>query len=324
MVPLQLRPGSDEDHGTGRKPAHHWLRSGASRTLQKSILCPFPVAATSTQRYGTLSVLLFLPSLLFVEWNISFHRSIITELSAAAGLMVPTVGHNKSVPTTSGLVSVTQPSHRPRHARVLLGIFSAKDSLKSRDEYRVLLEFWRTHDRRYGHSICSFAEFQRQANGGNGVLCELVYSFVIGASESSDGVEAPTEIASDERPLLVNLSTMTEGWSEFNDTTPLNIRENVNEGKAQTWLRYASQVAKEYEFDYVAKCEAASFLDIPSYFRFSDRRLLPAPYNRGVFAGAMRDKRFWKNSIRGNVPEVWKADKHFFWQHRARFYMESK
>jgi hypothetical protein len=184
------------------------------------------------------------------------------------------------------------PRRRPQRARVLLGIFSTKDDIDSRNQYRAMFQFWKSRDCRYHHAICSFSEYQQELKRRKVSQCELIYSFVIGVGQAFNGTEAPTEITNDERPLLVNRSAMKD-WEEFDDTTLLNIRENTNDGKAQTWLRYASRVAEDHDFEYVAKCEQTAYLDIRKYFRFADLRLLPQPYDWDLLAGALRDRSFW-------------------------------
>jgi hypothetical protein len=222
--------------------------------------------------------------------------------------------------------AVTCPAatHRPKRGRVLLGIFSTKDSFKSREQYRSLFEFWRSRDCRYRRAICSLSEFHEEIKQHNVSQCELIYSFVIGAGEPVNGVEAPTEIASDERPLLVNQSAMTQSWVEFDDLTLLNIRENTHQGKAQTWLRFASRVAEAHDIEYVAKCEQTASLDIPKYFRFADLRLLPQAYEWGLFAGALRDRTFWNVTPQGETREMIQLEKHMLNNYEGHFYMESK
>jgi hypothetical protein len=320
------------------------------------------VTANNARCLGILLLLLHL--MFTIEWNISFHLRVVTDPSAYTIFFFPAKNVNASTPlldnhverrgprpervstssshrtmdidtsTDAGLsppinhqlesepisdipLKQNDPLHRPLGARVLLGIFSKYDSFKFQQEYRAIIQHWKS-DARYGPAICPLSEFLMLPNEGS--RCELIYTFVVGAGDA----EAPTQVTSSERPILSNRSAMPEGWVGFNDTTLLNIRENAHEGKAQTWLRYASQVAQNYGIEYVAKCEHTSSLDIPKYFRFADRRLLPAPYNKGLFAGSMRDKHFWKQSPKGEVKEVRLTDKHFWWIHRARFYMESK
>jgi hypothetical protein len=326
-------------------------RLARSRSQAKMKMC-WPFTANKARCLGILLLLLHL--MFTIEWNISFHLRVIADPSAYTVFFFPAKSVNTSTPMLDSRVSTipnhrtinidssadaglgppinhqlesepisgipvkqNDPLHRPLGARVLLGIFSKYDSFRFQQEYRAIVQHWKS-DAHYGPAICPLSEFLMLPNEDS--RCELIYTFVVGAGD----VEAPTQVSSSERPMLSNRSAMPEGWFGFNDTTLLNIRENANEGKAQTWLRYASQVAQNYGIEYVAKCEHTSSLDIPKYFRFADRRLLPAPYNKGLFAGSMRDKHFWKQSLKGEVKEVRLTDKHFWWIHRARFYMESK
>jgi len=80
----------------------------------------------------------------------------------------------------------------------------------------------------------------------------------------------------------------------YRDMTLLNIRENMNEGKSQTWMKYGAEIAKEYDLDYVAKCDADSLLHLHEFFAWAYKSLPPAPYNNNVYVGALRDKAFWE------------------------------
>jgi hypothetical protein len=295
-----------------------WPRKMALRRMQQ-------------QRQVAMTLVLLLPCFQMIEWNLSIHRIML--------LHVAPPGHQPPSPETNvvgfqstmmemldylwtdhgttlhsrALTMEEKPSQEmnlpilppppppppPPRARVLLGIFSHETALAARDEYRARLESWQGLDRRYKNAICSWTEFRDDDSG----QCELIYTFVIGGANETD---APTENVGGNRTMLVNRSTF-----ESVDTIWLNVRENTDEGKAQTWLKYSTELAEKHDIDYVAKCEQDSFLHIQKYFEFSDQRLRPAPYNQAVFAGALRDKTLWKKFPRGNVKEVWRTEKLF-------------
>ncbi len=72
----------------------------------------------------------------------------------------------------------------------------------------------------------------------------------------------------------------------------------MEEGKSQTWLYFASKVAAQFEetatpIDYVMKLDSDAILNLHEFLEFKDTRLPPAPYNKNIFAGALRDKLMW-------------------------------
>ena len=67
----------------------------------------------------------------------------------------------------------------------------------------------------------------------------------------------------------------------------------MNEGKSQTWMYYGSKIAEEYDLDYVTKCDADSLLHLHEFFKFAYVHMPPAPYNKHIYIGALRDKAYW-------------------------------
>jgi hypothetical protein len=67
----------------------------------------------------------------------------------------------------------------------------------------------------------------------------------------------------------------------------------MNEGKSQTWMKAGAQIAEEYDLDYIVKCDADSMLHLHEFFRFAYKNMPPAPYNKHVYVGALRDKAYW-------------------------------
>jgi hypothetical protein len=167
-----------------------------------------------------------------------------------------------------------------RGPRVLVGIFSTETSSSSTLRKRILSLFELRNDSR----VCCFSDFlQLSDDERDGSKCELIYTFVMGAvHQTYNDTYFPTEIAGkDERPLVINAS----GSNATKNTVFLNIRENMNEGKSQTWFNYATRVTDKYEIDYVAKCDEDSIFDLPKYFQFTSDYLPRAPDNTGIYAG---------------------------------------
>ena len=75
-------------------------------------------------------------------------------------------------------------------------------------------------------------------------------------------------------------------------------RENMNDGKSQTWFYFASKMAQQFEktptpIDYVVKFDSDSILKLYDFLEFAHTRLPPSPYNKNIFAGALRNKGPW-------------------------------
>eukprot|EP00592_Proboscia_alata_P027373 CAMPEP_0194445314 /NCGR_PEP_ID=MMETSP0176-20130528/127786_1 /TAXON_ID=216777 /ORGANISM="Proboscia alata, Strain PI-D3" /LENGTH=371 /DNA_ID=CAMNT_0039271847 /DNA_START=683 /DNA_END=1799 /DNA_ORIENTATION=- len=139
--------------------------------------------------------------------------------------------------------------------RVLLGIWSYagfKKQLKVRNKFRLLFETFanrtRSHDGRADPRICNLGEFLEQPEYFHD--CKVVYTFVIGAADPKKGLnQIVTETT---RPLLVKGIHHTNGYDhKKKDMTLLNIKENLEGGKSQTFFYLASKVINH--FDYVAK-----------------------------------------------------------------------
>jgi hypothetical protein len=73
----------------------------------------------------------------------------------------------------------------------------------------------------------------------------------------------------------------------------MNDRENMEDGKSQTWLYYAAKVAKELQIDYVGKTDADSLPYLDKYFEWSASELPRSPYNSRVIAGSFFENRRW-------------------------------
>ena len=168
--------------------------------------------------------------------------------------------------------------------RVLVGILTADffNDQVYRKRHRMLFKLW--DDER----VCSLPEF-KQKPASERYTCELIYTFVIGANP-----DAPPELVDGSRPFEVKrpIRGISNDLNEP-DMTLLNIRENMNEGKSQTWMAYGAQIAEEYDLDYVTKCDADSIFHLHEFFVFAYKHLPPAPYNSMMYVGALRDKAYW-------------------------------
>lgn len=176
--------------------------------------------------------------------------------------------------------------------RILLGIMSADlpGEIEYRKQFRQLFGIFDA----YGDSrLCSLAEFR--ARPADFLECELVYTFVLGGNPNG-----PTELVNSSMPILVPEETLrhSDGGPEdklMQDMSFLNIKENMEDGKSQTWFYLAQQLIQEFQFDYAAKSDSDSILNLSLFFEFSAKHLPPAPYNQGIIAGKPCDKLWWRN-----------------------------
>lgn len=168
--------------------------------------------------------------------------------------------------------------------RVLVGILTADffNDQTYRKRHRALFKLW--NDPR----VCALPDFKALPIHER-YRCQLIYTFVMGGNPN-----VTPELVDDSRPMLA--TKPIKGQSpDLNDpdTTLLNIRENMNEGKSQTWLKYGAELAEEYDLDYIVKCDADAIFHLHEFFEFAYAQLPPAPYNKHVYVGALRDKAYW-------------------------------
>ncbi|GKY92954.1 hypothetical protein MPSEU_000264300 [Mayamaea pseudoterrestris] len=199
--------------------------------------------------------------------------------SDVAAIAVATLDDNHSM---AAAVSVSEPATGGR-PRVLIGIFT-KDSpseQRCRHRQRKLL---RSHPH-----VCSLDHY---IHGGQPSDCHLLYTFVVGGNPN-----VSTELVDDSRPMVLshtNNPHRYEGKDMLEpDVTLLNIKENMNDGKSQTYFAWAGKLAKKYNIDYVVKQDTDTILYLDKFFAFVDNMLPPAPYNRNILAGSVVDKVWW-------------------------------
>jgi hypothetical protein len=165
-------------------------------------------------------------------------------------------------------------------SRILFGIFSmdSEEERHKRDLIRNSYLSFKDDPR-----ICSLATFLERTyqNAKDANKCLLIYTFVIGGNPNGS-----TELMDDSHPITLDPSAIANAE---NDATYLNIRENMEEGKSQTWFKFATKVMDLYDMDYVSKCDSDSLVFVPSLFEFAKRNLPPAPYNQRIYVGKMYD-----------------------------------
>lgn len=161
--------------------------------------------------------------------------------------------------------------------KIFLGIFSfmSRKALARRQLIRD------TYIQDAGSKMCSLAQYEKDPDNSE---CQVIYAFVQGGA----GYTA--------RPYFFNSDVLTlpkhfamSAPAHANDPTEedviyLNIRESINGGKSQSWFQYASKIAEKYNFDYVAKADDDTVMNVPLLVNFLDD-LYPAPYNLRTYGG---------------------------------------
>jgi hypothetical protein len=193
------------------------------------------------------------------------------------------------------LVSLQDPPQIGK-ARVLMGIFCRNIVDKEYQEmFRLLFDL--------NPLVCSLGKYEQDLLQGTESCCQLIYTFVIGGNE--DTLDGPTELLDDHIPILLE---------KGDDYVVLNIQENMNSGKSQTWFYFASTIMDnkpKLNFDYVGKMDTDSMPYLDKYFDFADNHLPPSPYNLRTMVGIFTDKAWWKTKSRIN--------ERFFSEHYAGY-----
>jgi len=129
------------------------------------------------------------------------------------------------------------------------------------------------------HRICALHELLDRNHPDHTLLlqeCQLAYTFVVGGNET--GLTQRVDDIVAEPITLPSLSTEP-------DVVLLNIRENMNQGKSETYFKYGLSISDDHiYFDYIAKADGDTLLYVD---RFLDRELnrLPTFPDNGLSYG---------------------------------------
>jgi hypothetical protein len=134
--------------------------------------------------------------------------------------------------------------------------------------------------------VCSLGRYEQDILQGTECRCQLIYTFVMGVNT----LDGPTELLDDRIPILLDKGDDSD--------VVLNIKENMNLGKSQTWFYFASTITSDpkLDFDYVGKMDTDTMPYLDKYFEFADNHLPPSPYNLRMMVGIFSNKAWWKNN----------------------------
>ncbi|CAJ1952206.1 unnamed protein product [Cylindrotheca closterium] len=180
-----------------------------------------------------------------------------------------------------------------RPTTMLLGIFTM-DSVKDARRRKTIRKTWISHNRTTkGTSakriICSLQEWIENPDG-----CQLAYAFVLGGNP-----KGPTELLEYNSSFPMSIPCRLQHTNDQEDTSDiicLNIRENMEEGKSQTWFKYATTttVPQQHEqndnFDYIGKMDSDTLLYPGIFFNRVLQKLPKYPNNARVYGGDYRFK----------------------------------
>jgi len=226
------------------------------------------------------------------EWKQQSSRKLEPQYySASASLKKP--------PTTL----LSNQGTTKKRLRVLMGIFThdGPKQFPYRRQFRKLFDVFPAHN---DPRVCSLYEFTHFESNERRYQCQFIYTFVVGGRSVRNPL-ATTELvkATREVPFLlpadnVKRNIKTPDLQTYKDVTFLNIKENMNAGKSQTWFAYGASVLDQWDLDYVGKMDSDSLPYLDKFFHWAHVYLPPPPYNSGILAGVPIDKMWWSRNKR--------------------------
>lgn len=146
------------------------------------------------------------------------------------------------------------------NGRVLIGILTTNLKLVERQRRQAIRDTWVQYyaNTSTPHRICSLQ--QLVATKVPEEECQIAYTFVIGAGSDT----SPTEMVhtNDTNVMVISKDQIMDPEP---DVVYLSIRENMNQGKTDTWFRYAVLTSNTLYFDYVGKMDTDTVLIPPRF-----------------------------------------------------------
>lgn len=192
-----------------------------------------------------------------------------------------------TIGTTSHKASSPPANTRPHRTipRFLWGIFTMLDSSseeKRREAVRdTYLSYYKTiRSNATRGFICSLDELMNPEIDTED--CYMIYAFVVGASPNRT-----THLMDDDAtvPMVVDNRDHRLGADGM---VYLNIKENMNEGKSESWLKYAASLheRQQIDIDYIVKTDTDTLVFPDRFFRWvEEESVFPSPNNTMVYGG---------------------------------------
>ena len=186
-----------------------------------------------------------------------------------------------------------------RPSRILMGVFTTiRDPLIYRENYRRLATL--SEGVMCSLNACLLgSEFV--------TVCRIIYTFVVAGRD-----EGPTKYLQRNKEVTLprptfELPAKLSDLDTAQDFTVLNILENMEDGKSETWLNFASQLVEETEgIDYIAKTDGDTLLYLGKFVQYLDAFLPPAPYNSHVMMGKAAIRHLWDDTRKQKALSVLK------------------
>ncbi|KAL3940062.1 MAG: hypothetical protein SGBAC_005318 [Bacillariaceae sp.] len=164
--------------------------------------------------------------------------------------------------------------------RILVGIFCTNLNALEKKRRQLLRNTYLTsyQETKSKHRICSLQDLLSTKIDPQ--KCQFAYTFVVGGN-----ISAPTEqVYTDDIHSIAIPHDKIE--APESDVLYLNIQENMNEGKSETWFRYASLIMEqELYFDYVAKMDTDTILFPHFFFEDNMAKWPNHPENVRIYGG---------------------------------------
>mmetsp|Transcript_32681 Transcript_32681/g.79261 ORF Transcript_32681/g.79261 Transcript_32681/m.79261 type:complete len:721 (-) Transcript_32681:1019-3181(-) len=143
--------------------------------------------------------------------------------------------------------------------RMLVGIFTTNLKPIERKRRNALRQtFIKSYDHTpTPHRICSLQELLKKQVSEED--CQLAYTFVIGAGNKKKKATPMVNVnANNTKDMVIPSSQITDPEP---DVLYLNIKENMNDGKSETWFKYATLLSEsQLYFDYITKMDTDTLL----------------------------------------------------------------
>ena len=182
--------------------------------------------------------------------------------------------------------------HNTKKPRMLVGIFSMNTAEDSRRR-NVIRQTWISHYYQTTsdtpHRICSLQNLLSNATIAS--ECQLAYVFVIGGNPNGSTsllkLDDHQNTTTSTWPLSTHCQLQDNGSEVANndgDTVCLNIQENMNNGKSESWFYYAASSMDRHYFEYIGKMDSDTLPHVDSLMDQLDR-LPPFPNHVRTYGG---------------------------------------